>query len=83
MQAESYSLRATLQDDPAKAQADFDAAIKLEPDDAQYRMARADFLRRQGKLDEAVADIDAVVEQNPDAAGAFLARRRCCASRTS
>jgi tetratricopeptide (TPR) repeat protein len=74
MQAEAYSLRATLQDDPAKAQADFDAAIKLEPNEAQHRMARADFLRRQGKLDEAVADIDAVVEQNPDAAAAFLVK---------
>ena len=74
LQAEAYSLRASLQDDPAKAQADFDAAIDLEPKEAQHRMARADFLRRQGKLDEAVADIDAVVEQNPDAAAAFLVK---------
>jgi tetratricopeptide (TPR) repeat protein len=74
LQAEGYSLRATLQEDPAKAAADFEAAIKLEPEEAQHRMARADFYRRQGKLDEAVADIDAVVAQNPDAAAAFLAK---------
>lgn len=71
---EALALRATLQTDPEKARADFDAAIELEPNEASHLMARADFLRQQGKLDEAAADVEAVVAKNPDAAAAFLAR---------
>ncbi len=74
MQAEALSVRASLQTDPEKARADFDAAIALEPSEAEHLMARADFFRREGKLDEAVADIEAVVEKNPDAAAAFLVK---------
>jgi tetratricopeptide (TPR) repeat protein len=74
VQAEALSLRATLQTDPEKAREDFDAAIKLEPNEAEHLMARADFFRQQGKWDEAIADIDALLEKNPEEAGAYLVK---------
>jgi tetratricopeptide (TPR) repeat protein len=74
MQAEAFTLRATLQKDPDKALADFDEAIKLEPNEIEHRMARADFNRERGKLDEALADIDAILKNDADEAGAYLGK---------
>jgi tetratricopeptide (TPR) repeat protein len=74
MRAEALTLRATLQTDPEKALADYNAAIELEPGDMDHRMARADFQRQQGKLDEAIADIDAWIEKNPDQANAYVTK---------
>jgi tetratricopeptide (TPR) repeat protein len=74
MRAEALTLRATLQTDPDKALADYNAAIELEPREMDHRMARADFQRQQGKLDEAIADIDAWIEKNPDQASAYVAK---------
>ncbi|RIK78330.1 MAG: hypothetical protein DCC67_11690 [Planctomycetota bacterium] len=72
MRAEAYTLRATLQADAEKALADYQAAIELEPDEVNHRLARAEFYRQQKKLDEAAADIDAVIAQQPENAGGYL-----------
>lgn len=72
MRAEAHTLRATLQKDPEQAVADYQAAIELEPNEMNHRLARAEFYRQQKKLDEAVADIDAAIEAKPDNAGAYL-----------
>jgi tetratricopeptide (TPR) repeat protein len=74
LRAEAMSLRATLQDDPEKALADFDKAIELEPKEEEHRLARADFYRRRGEYDKALADIDALLEEDPEDAGAYLAK---------
>jgi len=72
IRAEAFLLRATLHKDPEKALADFNAAVELEPNEEQHRLARADFYRQQKKFDEAIADIDAVLEKNPDQAAGYL-----------
>lgn len=72
MQAEAYTLRATLQEHPEKALADFHKAIELEPKEIDHRLARAEFYRQQKKYDEAAADIDAVIARNPENAGGYL-----------
>jgi tetratricopeptide (TPR) repeat protein len=74
MRAEAMSLRATLQEDPEKALADFDQAIELQPKEEDHRLARADFNRRRGEFDKALEDIDALLELNDQNAGAYLAK---------
>jgi tetratricopeptide (TPR) repeat protein len=74
MRAEAISLRATLQDDPEKALADFDKAIELQPKEEEHRLARADFNRRRGEFDKALEDIDSLLGQNAENAGAYLAK---------
>jgi tetratricopeptide (TPR) repeat protein len=74
MRAEALTLRASLQKDPEKALADFEEAIKLEPDEADHRMARADFNRQRGKLDEAIEDINAILENDSEQPGAYLGK---------
>jgi tetratricopeptide (TPR) repeat protein len=74
MRAEAMSLRATLQEDPEKALADFDKAIELEPKEADHRLARADFNRRRGEFDKALEDIEVLLEQNAEDACAYLAK---------
>ncbi len=51
-------------------------AIRLNPDDAHAHAALGEALRRQGKLDDAVAERCAAIQLEPDNAGApfYLAR---------
>ncbi len=70
--AEALVLRARVQTDETKALADFDEAIKLVPENGNYRLVRAVFLRSRKKLDEALAEVDAVLGQNPDDANALI-----------
>lgn len=70
--AEALVLRARVQTDEAKALTDFDEAIKLVPDNGNYRLVRAVFLRSHKKLDKALAEVDAVLEQSPDDANALI-----------
>ncbi|HEX6962837.1 MAG TPA: tetratricopeptide repeat protein [Lacipirellula sp.] len=74
MRAEAISLRATLQEDPEKALQDFDEAIALEPEEDEHRLARADFNRQRGKLDEALQDIEELLKQDEENAGALLVK---------
>lgn len=70
--AEALVLRAGVQSDEAKALADLDEAIKLSPDNGNYRLVRAVFLRNRGKLDEALTEVDQVLNQTPEDANALI-----------
>ncbi|MEM6655196.1 MAG: tetratricopeptide repeat protein [Planctomycetota bacterium] len=68
--ARAYSLRGGTQRDSKKRLADFDQAVKLDPATSKYRLDRAREHRRQGDLDNALADAEAVLEQTPGDAAA-------------
>ncbi len=70
--AEAIILRGRLRKDPARALADFDEAIELEPENNGLRIARAILLRGQNRLGDALAAIDEILEKNPDVANALL-----------
>jgi tetratricopeptide (TPR) repeat protein len=70
--AEALVLRAGVQADEAKAMADIDEAIKLTPDNGNYRLVRAVYLRGRKKLDQALAAVEIVLEKNPDDANALI-----------
>src|SRR5690606_22911972 len=52
--AEAYILRARVQPDEQKALADFDAAIALVPENTNFGLIRAMYLRSKEKLDDAL-----------------------------
>jgi len=70
--AEALVLRGRLSKDPAKALADFDEAVKLVPENENYRLARSVLLRSQGKLKEALDAVSEILDQNPDVANALV-----------
>ena len=70
--AEALMLRARVQTDETKALSDFDAAIALVPDNSNYSLIRAMFLRSKGKFQDALADIGKLIEQSPDDANALI-----------
>lgn len=72
--AEALVLRASLQTTPAKAIADYDAAVELTPKSAAVLLARAGYYDEQDKLDKALADIAAVIEAHPDKPEPYLLR---------
>jgi lipoprotein NlpI len=57
-----------------KAIADYDAAIRLKPDDAVAFNNRGDAYLDRGEYDKAAADFDAAIRLNPDYVGAFNRR---------
>lgn len=59
-----------------RAIADFDASLKLVPNNASVLHARAVELAVRGDYARAVADLDATLKLNPKAAGAHFARGR-------
>lgn len=59
-----------------RAIADFDASLKLAPNNASVLHARAVELAVRGDYARAVADLDATLKLNPKAAGAYFARGR-------
>ena len=50
----------------------FDNGLAIEPDDPQARTNRAGALLREGRLDEAIADLEEVLRVTPD----FLPARK-------
>jgi tetratricopeptide (TPR) repeat protein len=70
--AEAYMLRARVQSDESKALEDFDEAIKLVPDNANYGLIRAMYLRSKEKYDEALAAVDKMIGQSPEDANALI-----------
>lgn len=70
--AEALMLRARVQTDEVKALADFDAAIALVPDNSNFSLIRAMFLRSKGKFEDALADIGKMIEQSPEDANALI-----------
>ncbi len=57
-----------------RALADFDRAIALEPDNANYYDNRGNVWRDRGRFDRAVEDYDKAIELAPDFAFAFYNR---------
>jgi tetratricopeptide (TPR) repeat protein len=67
--AAAYILRAKTHaavGDTGKAQADFDRAVAIEPDNADAWMARSGFYAAVGEQDGAVSDIERALELAPD-----------------
>lgn len=71
-QADSLVLRAALQEAAADALADFQRAIELSPDEAEYRLKLAQFQFQHDDVDAALAEIARVVENTPDQITAYL-----------
>ena len=70
--AEALVLHARMMKDQGKALANMDQAIKLAPENTNYRIAKALFLRRAKKLDEALATIDEAKQLNPENTNAII-----------
>ena len=60
-----HSLDLSRGDDLDRAIADFDAAIRLWPDNAQAYRYRGRIWSRKGDLDRAIADLDAAIRLDP------------------
>jgi tetratricopeptide (TPR) repeat protein len=71
-QADALSQRAKLQRDAKKALADFARAIELAPDNADFRLAKAQYQFDHEMVDDALTEVAAIVEKTPDQAGAYL-----------
>ncbi|MEQ8209959.1 MAG: tetratricopeptide repeat protein [Lacipirellulaceae bacterium] len=66
MKAEALALRGSLQRDPGKAMADFDAAVKLDPDNLNFGVARATFLRTQKRYQESLDAVEQLLEEHKE-----------------
>jgi tetratricopeptide (TPR) repeat protein len=64
--AEALVLRGLLQSDPKRAEADFNHALELVPNDVSVRLARAQFLRSQENRDAALVDVEAALQLDAD-----------------
>ena len=62
--AKAYLLRAKLEEDPAKQLADFDAAIKADPENPDAWQERAMLYLGRGDNEKAIADFKKLVEQD-------------------
>ncbi|QDS97500.1 tetratricopeptide repeat protein [Adhaeretor mobilis] len=65
-QAEALALRGSLQRDPVRAMSDFDDALKLDPENLNFAVARATFLRTQKRFDESLAAVEALLEDHKE-----------------
>jgi tetratricopeptide (TPR) repeat protein len=72
--AEALMLRGRLQSEEKKAIEDFDAAIALDPENTNYGLVRAMYLRSKNKYDDALAAVDKLIEQSPEDANALILR---------
>ena len=71
-QAEALMIRGRLAKDPVKSLADFEEAIRLVPENENFKLARALLLRAQKKLEESLDAVNQILESNPDAANALI-----------
>jgi tetratricopeptide (TPR) repeat protein len=72
--SKALMIRANVQKDPAKRQADFDAAVKLTPSDPDVLRFRGMHYMTQDKLDLAIADFNAAIALDPKDAETYEAR---------
>jgi tetratricopeptide (TPR) repeat protein len=70
--AEAFMLRARVQSDEKKALEDFDAAIELVPDNTNYSLIRAMYLRSKEKYEDALSAVDKMIGQSPEDANALI-----------
>ncbi len=71
LRAGAYERKKTIE----TARADLNRAVELAKANADIRMARAEFLIRQGEIEAATADIDATLEFAPNSARAWFGPR--------
>ena len=75
--ASAFMRRGTIwaaMDDDAKAKADYDTAVRLG--DVSARVVRARILYQEGKIREAIADLDVVIKNYPDELERFFTEVR-------
>jgi tetratricopeptide (TPR) repeat protein len=74
--AHNYRIRAEFrgEDEIEKALADYGQAIRLKPDEVDFRFARAALLEKKGKFVEAIEDYDKIVQIDPKNARALYRR---------
>ena len=53
---------------------DFDTAVELEPDSAEYRIDRGRTLARSGRYEDALADLDRAIALDPENSVPFVVR---------
>lgn len=70
--AEAYILRGQVQNDEGTALADFEEAIRLAPENTNYGLIRAMFLRSHKKLDDALAAVNDLLKSDPEDANALI-----------
>jgi tetratricopeptide (TPR) repeat protein len=64
--AKAYLLRAVMTEDDEKKLADFDAAVKADPNNVEAWQGRALMYLEQGESEKAVADLKSLVERKSD-----------------
>lgn len=64
--AQAYALRGATQKNSADRLDDFNKAVELDPEKAEYLLLRAQAHRADGRADECLADIDKAIELAPD-----------------
>lgn len=62
--------------DPANARGDFNAVLKIKPEDATAHAGLADADREQGQFDSAITEMDAAIAAKPYEAGFYVERGR-------
>lgn len=74
--ADNYRIRAEARDesDIDKNLSDYDQAIRLRPDDVDFRFARAALLEKKGNFAGAIADYDRAIQIDPKDAKALYRR---------
>lgn len=64
--AQAYALRGAAQKEDPERMADFDRAVELAPDKAEYLLLRAQAHRAAERAEECLADIDRAIELAPE-----------------
>jgi tetratricopeptide (TPR) repeat protein len=64
--SKAYVLRAQLTEDEGKKLADFEAAVQADPSNVEAWQGRALLYLQKGDNEKAVADLQKLIEQNPD-----------------
>lgn len=72
--AEVLMMRGRVQSSFEKALADFDAAIKLAPDEVEYQLTRVLLLRAQKRWDDALESIEAILADQEASAVALMVK---------
>ncbi|MDA7978739.1 MAG: tetratricopeptide repeat protein [Pirellulales bacterium] len=76
MKAQAFIARAAVADDAEQKQKDYDAAVKILPNNAQVLSLRAQHYLDEGNYEKALADADAAVEQEGAAPAVHEVRGR-------
>lgn len=70
--ADAYFQRARVQTEQTRAEDDFARAVELDSENATIRLARAVYLANRKESEDALADVSAVLEKNPQNPNALM-----------